>query len=328
MRCQSVAFNSELVLADGVAPASVQLIPAGPRVNGFDGRAWIFDDLSHKAVLAGFGARGLDLPIDWEHATQHRAPKGQDAPAAAWITALNMRDGQLWADVAWTPRGAEQVADRSYRYLSPVFDYEVETGRIVLLVSAGLTNKPNLRLQALNQEEHAMNRSAALVAAITGALGLTADANDDAVAQAINSIKQDRDTAQAANRESAPSLDRYVPRADYDVLAQRATNAEQTLKAHKDGQHKVEVDAAIEGALKAGKITPATSEYHRATCADTEGLNRFRAFVGAAPVVVDDPGLDKRKAACPATALNAEQKEVCRLLGITESDFVAELAKE
>lgn len=321
-RCERVALNTELSPVDGGAPPSVEMIPPGPRVQGRDGRAWTFDAEGQRQVLAAFAARGADLPIDWEHATQHRAPQGLKAPAAGWITALNVHDGALVADVQWTPRGNSEVADRSYRYISPVFDYEPGSGRIVRLVSAGLTNLANLRLPALNSEEDpVMTRSAALAAAITGALGLTAEATDDAVAQAINTLKSDRDTAQAANREQTPSLDRYVPRADYDALAQRATNAEQALQAQQDAQHKAAADAAIEQALTAGKITPATVEYHRATCADAAGLERFLAFVAAAPTIAADTGLAGKKQDSTSTALNAEELAVCHATGISPEAF-------
>lgn len=140
-------------LINGQAPEWVELIPAGPKVTGRDGRSWVFDQASGQLVTTAFVGRSIDLPIDWEHATQRRAPQGQDAPAAGWITLLQLRIGALWGKVSWTPRGRAQVEAREYRYLSPVFDYETETGRIVALVSAGLANKPNLLLTALNNEQ-------------------------------------------------------------------------------------------------------------------------------------------------------------------------------
>lgn len=304
----TLALCTELgLLAAGEAPGvpgAIQLIPAGPTVRGLDGREWTFDRTAIDAVLQSFNSRGLELPIDWEHATQHRAPKGEEAPASGWITALNERAGSLWADVQWTDRGHDQVLGREYRYISPVFDYDPATGRIVRLVSAGLTNKPNLHLQALNQEV-SMSRSTALTAAITAALGLAADAADDDVAAGIQQLKTANETA--LNAERSPSLERYVPRADYDALATRATNAEQQLQERDQAAHKAAVDASIDGALKAGKITPATAEYHRASCSDQAGLERFQAFVAAAPVVGADTNLGERKPPESSTALNAEQ---------------------
>lgn len=304
-RAHQLALCTDLGAGLDAAPTHVELIPAGPDITGRDGRAWTFDAAAAAAVVSAFTARNAALPIDWEHASQHRAPTGGEAPAAAWIESLEIRDGALWGAVSWTDRGGAQVANREYRYLSPVFDFEPSTGRIARLVSAGLTNLPNLHVQALNSEESSMSRSTAFAAAIVGALALAATADDDAVATAINQLKSERDSAQALNAEKTPSLERYVPRADYDALQTRATNAEQALKAKADADHKASVDSAIGDALKAGKITPATESYHRATCADSDGLERFRAFVGAAPVIAAASGLDGKKA--EGTALNAEQ---------------------
>ena len=44
--------------------------------------------------------------------------------------------------------------------------------------------------------------------------------------------------------------------------------------------------AEIEAALGAGKITPATVEYHKASCRQDGGLERFRDFVKAALLYV------------------------------------------
>lgn len=323
-----LALNAELTLENGQAPEWVEVIPA-PDADGYiagrDGRRWRWDAEAQNSVMAAFNERGIELVMDWEHATQRRAQNGDDAPAAAWHPELEIRGGALLARTNWTPRAKAQVENREYRFLSPVFDYAKDTLRIVRMVSVGLTNTPNLRLQALNSEEEtAMNRSAMLAAAISAVLGLGADATDDAIAQGINKMQDDLKTAQAANSEQ-PSLDRYVPRGDYDNLVARAQNAEQALKARDTADHKKAVDDAIDGALKAGKITPATEDYHRAACSDAEGLERFKAFVGAAVAVGDDTNLGGRKPAGQPTALNAEQKDACRLLGISEADFIAEL---
>lgn len=310
----------------GAAPAEVELINAADaagQLAGRDGRRWRFDAQAQQQVLASFRAGGIELPIDWEHATQHRAPNGQAAPAAGWIEQIEIRDGALWGKVTWTPRAAEQIANREYRFLSPVFDYDPTTGRIARLVSAGLVNKPNLPLQALNQEDMPM-RSAQLAAVIVSALGLPEAAADDAVAQAINALKADKDTAVALNAQgAAPSLERFVPRADYDAMQARAINAEQAIQARDAADHKAKVDAAIEGALAAGKITPATADYHRAACADADGLARFTAFVAAAPSLGAPSNLDGKTPAATGTALNAEELAICAATGIHPDAFIA-----
>lgn len=313
-----VALNS----VDGKAPEWVELIPAADAdgmVRGRDGRRWKWDAQAQNDVQDAFKQRGIDMVVDWHHATQLRADKGEEAPAASWVPAMEIRDGALWGRSQWTPRAETQVVNKEYRFLSPVFDYDPETLRIKRMVSAALTNTPNLHLQALNHEEPTM-RTANLTAAIIGVLCLQADATDDAVAQAINSLKKEKDDAVALNSERVPSLDRYVPRADYNTLEQRAINAENALKDHNKKAHGDAVDAAIKGALEAGKITPATEEYHRAACSDAEGLARFQKFVGAAPAVGDESNLGQRKPEND-TALNAEELHVCEVSGIDPKAF-------
>lgn len=319
-----IALNTDLSAA-AAAPERVTLIPAGPRVAGRDGREWLFDTIAAQAVMHSFAARNAELPIDWEHASQHRAPRGEEAPAAAWITRLAVEDGALVGEVRWNERAANQIAAREYRYLSPVFDFDPATGRIARLVSAGLTNLPNLHLQALNQES-SMDRSTALVAAITVALGLAPDATDDAIATAINQMKQARDdaTARALNAEqSAPALERYVPRADYDAVLTRASNAETALRDHQAQALKAEAEAAIDAALKVGRIAPASVEHYRAMCSDAKGLESFRALVQTLPVIAPETSLGQRQAAGTATALNAEELAVCQATGISHEQFIA-----
>lgn len=311
MRSANLATTLALNAA-GEVPEWIELIPAAGHdgmVTGRDGRTWLWDADAHRAVLEAFRERALEVAVDWEHATQRRAVDGGEAPAAGWIDMLEIRDGALWGRAVWTPRARDQIANREYRFLSPVFDYVRDTLRIVRLATVGLVNTPNLHLQALNSEtsqEDTMTRSASLTAAIVGALGLQADASDDAIAQGINTLKTDRDTAQAANAETT-NLDRYVPRADYDAANARAENAEKALAERDKAAHQAAVDDAIGNALKAGKITPATEGYHRASCSDEAGLERFRAFVAAAPEIGGASGLDGKKPVGSATALNAEQ---------------------
>jgi len=310
MKRTQLALNTELALSpEGHAPTWLELIPpaqADGTITGRDGRMWRWDAAAQRDVLNEYTKRGVDIALDWEHATQHRAANGEDAPAAGWIDTLELRDGALMGRVQWTPRGREQVQNREYRYVSPVFDYASDTKRIARMVSVGLTNTPNLRLSALNQEETPMPRSPELAAGIA-ALGLTPDADDAAIATAINTVKAERDNALVTAKNSEqPTLERYVPRADYDTLKLRAENAEQTLKQRDEAAHKAAVDAAIEGAVKAGKIAPVSVEYYRAQCKEVTGLEQFRAFVDQAPVIAGDSGLDQKTPASTDTAINSE----------------------
>ncbi|WP_072450762.1 MULTISPECIES: phage protease [unclassified Pseudomonas] len=319
MKRTLLALNTDLsaTITDGQAPEWVELIPPGPNVTGRDGRQWVFDELAASQVQSSFIGRSIDLPIDWEHATQHRAPKGEDAPAAAWIKQVETRDGALWGRVDWTPRGSAQVVSREYRFLSPVFDYDPQTMRIALLVSAGLTNKPNFLLTALNNENPEIT-PVKLSPAFLALLGLPDAATEE---QAMSAVTQLKATAQATNTERL-DLARFVPRADFDAMEGRAANAEQQLATHKKAEHDKAVDALLTSATQAGKIVPATVDYYRASCHDEAGLERFKAFVAAAPTVGTPSGLDSRKPESTSTALNAEEKQVASLLGMSDAEFL------
>jgi phage I-like protein len=306
-------------LPSGQVPEAVELIPApgaDGRITGRDGRAWVWDAEAQRNVLDAYATRAVSLVIDRHHATQLRAENGEEAPAAAWVEKLELRDGALWGRVAWTPRGREQVLNREYRYLSPVFDFDPASGRIARLVSAGLTNTPNLHVQALNQET-TMNT---LSAAILAALGLAEGATEADALAAIAKMKGERDTA--LNNERQPSLDRFVPRADYNAVVARATNAEGQIAKIREDAHKAAVDGEIDAALKAGKITPASVDYHRASCSDEGGLQRFRDFVKGAPVIADNTSLGQRKPEQGSTALNAEEQRVIELTGVSKEDYL------
>ncbi|MBA6130793.1 phage protease [Pseudomonas juntendi] len=314
-----IALNTDLSAlpsTEGQAPEWIELIPTGPTVTGRDGRTWLFDELAQQLVLTAFVGRGIDMVIDWEHSTEVAAPQGEPAPAAGWIDQLEVRGGALWGHVTWTPRAGDQVAAREYRFVSPVFDYDDTYRRILRMVSAGLTNKPNLVLTALNHEQTETPKLA-IPLALAALLGLDAAATDE---QAVAAVTQLKATATARNSEQ-PSLDKFVPRQDYDHAVSRATNAEQALETRKAADHKAVVDAEIDAALKAGKITPATVDYYRATCSEQAGLDRFRDFVKAAPTVADVSSLSERKPDGTSTALNTEEKLISSLMGQSEDHF-------
>ena len=319
MEMKTVALNS-IGLGDfeaGELPERILLLPAG-QIEGRDGRKWLNSE--PQKVLESFAVLGRDLPVDVEHATELRAPKGEPAPAAAWIKALHSENGAIWGEVEWLDEGRQLVGGRQYRYLSPVILYRPGDRVITGLTSVGLTNQPNLRLGALNNqiyhEEDEMNDLKKIIAA----LGLAEDANTE---QAVNAIaKLKGDLASAMNRAETPDLAKFVPRGDYDQAMARAANAEQALADDRKQRLDAEIAAEIESALQAGKITPATVEYHKASCRQDGGLERFRDFVKAAPVLGGDSGLDKKQPGGDGKALNAEERRMCELLGVDEKVYL------
>lgn len=105
---------------------------------------FLFDAQAAESVLKAAADWGNRYSADYEHNALDAALAGPK-PAAAWYD-LELRGGELWAvNVQWTPRAAEMLRAREYRYLSPAFDFDRKTGRIVSLTNIALTNLPATR---------------------------------------------------------------------------------------------------------------------------------------------------------------------------------------
>lgn len=332
---ETVAFNRDLkpvlesiAQQEGV-PLWVELLPPGPDITGRDGRRWVND--TPEAIVGAFEAHGADLPIDIEHASEIKGPAGEPAPAMGWIKGLEVREGGgIWGLVEWTEQGRWMVSEKSYRYLSPVFLFEKggktsgkTGGRILKLVSAGLTNQPNLHLTALNRDDRwstpPKEADMALSTALCQALGLGIETSEAQAVAAITTLRSD--LAAARTQADHPSLEKLVPRADYDAAIKRATGAEARLTAIERQARDAAIESAITQALERGKITPASAEYHRAQCSADGGLERFAAFVAAAPVIAGESGLEGAPAPGGAAGLSDEETAVCRQLNIPADEF-------
>ena len=284
---KTLIARAENIALDSAAPDWIQLLPAGPVITGRDGRAWNLPD--PQTLIAEFTARNQPLVVDWEHASEHRAPQGLDAPAAGWIDQMEARNGAVWGHVEWTAKAIQQLLNKEYRFLSPVFTYRKTDAAIVALTSAALTNQPNLNLTALNQEQPPMD-----LTVITTALGLAASMDIPGIAAAIAALQGDLATAK--NRAETPPLDKFIPRADYDAALQRATNAEQQIAALNKERQATEITALVESALQAKKIIPATKDYYVAMCQTEGGIAAFKAFLDKAPPHIGEAsGLGHKK---------------------------------
>ncbi len=307
------ALCRELSAVDGAPPEWLLLVPAG-EFTGRDGRAWVND--RPEAIVSAHNRAAVDLPVDWEHSTEHRAPKGEEAPAAGWISAMEIRGGAVWGRVTWTERAHNQIRAREYRYYSAAFDFTRSSRRVVRMTSVGLTNRPNLHVTALNRQETPPMPLSKIIAA---ALALAETATDADAAAAVEALKSDRQTA--LNRAEAPPLERFVPRADHDAALARALNAEQALAADRTARLEGEIETAINTALEQKKITPATADYHRAMCRQAGGLEQFQKYTEAAPAVLSDKGADGKPPEGEEAALNAEQAVIAKAFGNSAEDL-------
>ncbi|ROH88658.1 hypothetical protein ED208_12630 [Stagnimonas aquatica] len=308
----------------GKVPSELKCIPAPDaegKVRGRDGRSWFFDQ--PELVLRNSPDR---IAIDINHSTDLAAPRGEEAPAAGWINGreLELRDGAIWGKPRWNARGTAAVEGEEYAFISPVFDYD-GAGRIVRLVRVSLTNNPNLDLAlnaaVLDQDVDDYPPETLTMKNLLKELGLPETAGEAEALVALNSLKTQHQTA--LNAAQTPDLNKYVPRADYDAMQTRALNAEQSIADKARTDREKAADQELDAAQKAGKITPASREFYRATCMAEGGLEKFRDFLKSAPAIVE-PGttVSDELPTGQKTALNAQQKAVALSLGLSEEQFL------
>ena len=305
----------------GRLPRQLLLVPAG-NFGGLDGRTW--HNPSPQAVIARTRQIGRDIPIDIEHATELKGPQGEPAPAQGWIRLADLKviEGAIWGSVQWNNTGQALLADKAYRYYSPAFLYDNQ-GEVRSLKSVGLTNSQNLAaLPALNHQTQNLKEGAddmSLPASVRQALGLGETANEADAVQAIGTLKQEHQLA--LNRAETPDPEQFVTKADYTLALNRANSAEDELKQRREAEISAEIDAAV----KAGKVAPASKDYHLAICQQAGGLDKFRQFVAAAPVLVGTEGVGGKKPEGDQqqSKLNADELAICRDLGLTEDEFLS-----
>lgn len=328
-----------MVMSDQTNPPEwVELLPAGVDITGFDGRQFKNEDPT--SIVKMFKDHPNYIPIDWEHATELKAPEGEEAPAAGWIVDLEERPGgSIWGHVEWTPRGAQSVASKEYRYISPAFINDKKSNKIIKLVSAGLTNKPNLELTALAREDAVQEKQLKVEVTmdpkILALLGLTENATQEQVTAAIEALKAGASQVKALqeslnsaradlNRAQTPDLTRFVPRSDYEVMLNRAQAAENAIKSAAEAKLKADIEAEVDAAMKLGKISPAARDFYVASCSQEGGLDRFREFVKVAAVIVpQDGGVPSVVPELNASALTDVQLEVATRCGLSKEVYLA-----
>lgn len=124
-------------------PAELVVWPAG-WIETTKYEPFLMDEQGAREVIAAFGALGVDLPVDYHHASIDPTQRLDGAaPAAGWITALRWDPARgLVASVNWTERAAGYIANREYRYHSPVGIVRNSDKRFIELVNVSLTNEP------------------------------------------------------------------------------------------------------------------------------------------------------------------------------------------
>jgi len=357
------AAHAAVLPAEGSDSASwIMLLPLG-RFSGRDGRGpYDAGDKVHldgvvKATLQRAGA--TEIVVDYDHQTMFGAVPGVGgrAPAAGWIKEFEIRDDGLWGRVEWTEAAAQAIRAGEYRYISPVY-LHTQAGKVTRLISAALTNVPNLDLAAvaaradLTTQEEPMDK-------IALALGLAQGAGEDAILTAINAVltstsaiavalgldkaaKPEAIAAQAAAFRSnvervatAAGLQASAKAEDVVTAVQAAragsvdpakfvpieqvTAMQADIKALQEKLTGNEADDAVNAAIRDGKLAPALKEWGLSL--HRADAAKFKAFVDNAPSLT---AAQRTAATIPAPkndALDETDIAVMRQMGLTEEQM-------
>lgn len=330
--------------------AAIQLFPAGA-FKARDGRPrdvtaghWYIDAQIAARLIALVAARATDLVIDYEHQTLNSETNGQPAPAAGWFqgTVLEWREGLgLFANqVQWTEKAAGFIAAKEYRYLSPVFSYDMQTGEVLNLLHVALTNYPALdgmaSLPALAAARFELAGSAATSAkenqsvnkeALIALLGLSTDASEEDIQTALTVLKADagkvgelQTALAAAKTEGQPDPSKFVPLSVVESL-------KQDIAALKTSQVEGEVGELVKAGLADGRLLPAQEKW--ASDLGKKDVAALKTYLEQTPAIAALKGqqTQSHRHEAPATVdqLDTEALAVCKAMGIEPADYLATL---
>ncbi len=255
----------------GAPSQPVRVLPAG-RFRSADGsgrpaspaEGWLLDASGARALIERAGLRSDSKLIDYEHQSM-RAAELAPAPAAGWFSALEWRqpnetdDGGLYITPEWTPRAAAMIADREYRYLSPLFSYDPDTGRVLELVSVGLVNQAGLDgladLAALAAMKHPITPKeddTMIPKPLLAALAVAESATEADALAALTALNAERDQLKAelaALKAAAPDPAKFVPVEAVSKLQEQLAALSGDLLAR-------DVDGIVSAALADGRLPP------------------------------------------------------------------------
>ena len=327
--------------ATGEPVKRIQLLPMGVIKSKRDGRQWRVRDAAHAQQIVDATMATADpaeIPIDYDHQLQFATGegKGGTAVASGWMRNFTVEADGIYADVEWTEAAQAKLKAREYRYISPVFSHSTATGDVTRILHAGLTNYPAITELAAVASADSSGDSMDLTK-LAACFGLPAAATIDEIIAAATAqrtalaaaagLKAEATTEEIATAVAAAKAGAVDPTKFAPILRfPQASNAR--LKALEDQQATSAASAAVDGAVAAGKVTPANRDW--AMSYASKDLAGFNTFVGNAPVV-SAATAETRTGAKPAETeadLTPEQKAVCAATGTSEADFLKTLKEE
>lgn len=325
---------AEIPSQDGLAPEWLHLLPPPGRPFGpSDGSGrgpWHYPDAA-ELIAASFAQPGPRLFVDIDHATLRAAPNGGEAPAIGEIVEMEARADGLWGRVQWSRRGAELMADRAFRAVSPVLLSDKRSGRVQSIWHVSVTNNPALRgsIQSLTAEDPAMSGK------IAKALGLPEDASEDdvlaAIAQLMNGAESAENPVEMSAVATALGAEPGATQAELVVLAKSLRETAQgapdlvalqseigALRSERWVEQQIAAGAGIGAAIRDDVMALHAQDPERAA----------RLVAGLPKLSPTHAGGTPPARGAQVDALSADQKTMARQLGLSQAEFLAQLAAD
>jgi phage I-like protein len=324
-----ILIGDSRAATDGMRRMPVALI-----TRGFKGKqkfAVTRDDL--KQIVANFRKRDADVVVDYEHSTL-RADDGVPTPTAGWLKRVDDEpdaQGVLWGWVEYTQQGMASVQAKDYKYASPVIEWsrrDKKTGEqqgatvtsIALTKQPLFENLPELPLVACDGWE--FDRGEPLA-------GRQENVVEDGRAKEAKQVKITKVMAGAAGKVRLVADDNTETEMQVEGLrvlsmadVKRGSDKRWDFASLPQGEgmlvasdvlRAMDVQAAIDAAVKDGKIMPAQREfYEKSAMGDFEG---FKALAASMKPVVE---LRERGTGADGAAMNnlaSVEAEIERLTG-------------
>lgn len=282
--------------------------------SALDGSMVIVDETTAATLSANQIKLGrVEIALDFEHGTFAETRQEPVKVAAYGTTDVEHGVGVWFVPTTWTPEGAEHYSGRHYRDVSPTVIRD-EAGRVIALHSVALTRAGQL------EGHHAFAASAEFSQSIQALSATTSSESPKAMDYKNILCKQlglDPETATdeeitakvtAAAALSAPP----AKEEEKEKETPMALSADARMDA-------IERRQILDGAKAAGKIIPLSAEAANALPLATLQTLVDGLAAGAVPLHAQTPAADIAGGALKA--LSADEKNVCKLLGVDEKKF-------
>lgn len=326
MNTREAINNIELDTESNKLPFEIELIPSEDMFVGFDGR--VFRALDKVAIANNTNSKLKYVVIDENHKTDYTSGTGASVEAMGWMSDFFVKeDNSLWAKVEWTQAGAEKILNKSYKYISPVYQID-KSANIISILRAAITNNPNLNLKALNNK----NDDNDIKNKKEGG-NMPEEKELQELKLALNDAKLKNGELERAINEKGAKLSELEKSLNSKVAEAEAKNKE-LEKALNEANAKLselskataerEALSIVEKAINDGKIAPSTKEVYIALCMEEGGVEKFNKIMENTPSAGIFKELNLNKGAeGNKTELNEADKRMAKAMGYSEEEYKA-----